>query len=277
MSELETFKNSLEEVRSSNERNLSDNSKKIYIRYYNKLRGELNEDLHSISEKSALDMLDNMQLNNINTFNQYLNIFILIRRLYGLNDTLLIKKRNANKSVVKEQVKINFETKPIAITYDELILELQKLYACKNWRNYIINWLLIHKGLRNADINLDIVLLKRNTKDTQKNYIWIKPRGLCILYINVYKTAGTYGMKEIIINDKAFNKAIRAFHKLNEPLISNSEGVGYYVKKASILDLGEATIFKIIVKHFWNNKEMLTDLSNTRGTDIATILANYKS
>jgi len=142
-------------------------------------------------------------------------------------------------------------------------------------REYIICYILLHYGVRNKDINITFTSLKRDT-NKEKNWIWIKPRGKCIYIINDYKTAGVYGSKIIEIDDKEFNRAIRMFYRTGERDLIPIQDYGHFIQQATYNKLGEIKYFKVLVAEFWNDKQKLQSLSATRGTNIDTILNNYK-
>ena len=89
--ELELFTQSLDD------RNLSQGTINTYIKLYNKLYTEVNDDLHNLSQSKMLETLIDMEIESVNTYNSLLNIFILIRKLYKLNtDELTTKRDNIN-------------------------------------------------------------------------------------------------------------------------------------------------------------------------------------
>ena len=156
---------------------------------------------------------------------------------------------------------------------------------------YVINYLLLHCQVRNADLNFDFVLFKRDTKDTSKNYLWFSAKSKTVHYIrNVYKTAkivkpdGTttgYGQKIIKITDSDFIKVMKILvnyeKKEQKPIVffPNTETIAYHIKKMTYEGLGETMYFKIVVNHFRKDANMLKQISYNRGTDINTILESY--
>ena len=154
-------------------------------------------------------------------------------------------------------------------------------------REYIVNYLLIHYNVRNLDLMLNIVKSTIQAKNTDVNYLVVRKND--IVYIrNVYKTERSYGKKKHIINSKKFRNMVLEFMKDKEtpvPLLANKAGeliedrqhISVLVKKLSIGQLGEALIFKGIVKSIdkHGNLNQLKKASNNRGTSIETIINEY--
>ena len=138
-----------------------------------------------------------------------------------------------------------------------------------------MNYLLINLNVRNEDLLFKIVTRKRETKDTNFNYIWLSPTKATYIR-NVYKTAKTYGQKVNVITDKPFMSALRQYIKNGNPdFIPNADQLGYYIRINTLLNIGEGNYNKIIVNHFRSNIDKLKEISNNRGTNINTILESY--
>ena len=163
-------------------------------------------------------------------------------------------------------------------TMEYLESQLKNLVGLK----YIINYLFITYGFRNGDINLKFV--KELPKDKIENYIYFTNKKLK-LSINRYKTNKVYGEKIYVIGDKPF---IKEFKKLDlqdgDYLIQNSNNKKYSVSnfndlvlKLSIDQLGEAKLFKVIVRDLLEKKnyEELDKYSLSRGTSMGTIMKSY--
>jgi hypothetical protein len=266
--ELELFTQSLDD------RNLSQGTINTYIKLYNKLYAEINDDLHNLSQSKMLETLIDMEIESVNTYNSLLNIFILIRKLYKLNTDELTTKRMNNKPIIKKHIEQKFEEDDLP-SYETLINDMNEKLKKFQLREYIICFLLLHYGVRNKDINIKFTSLKRDT-NKERNWIWIKPRGKCIYFINDYKTAGVYGSKVIEIDDKEFNRAVRMFYRTGERDLIPIQDYGHFIQNATYNKIGEIKYFKVLVAEFWNDKNKIQQLAITRGTNIETILNNYK-
>ena len=151
---------------------------------------------------------------------------------------------------------------------------------------------MINYGFRNQDFDMIYIKSKKEfdaikkEKLGQNNYIYHNQQTKQIeLFIQVYKTASTYGAKHIIIRDEPF---IRHFKNLkienNHPVFITKDGtmvspsyLSDILYNYSIDKLREANIFKIIVKHLIDTKDFtkLDQYVKTRGTSMAEIMKSY--
>jgi len=119
---------------------------------------------------------------------------------------------------------------------------------------------------------------------TLKNIYKNQKTGEIILIINKYKTAGTYGKKTIIINNKRLAEEVSklelkdgdALFKLDGKPAS-SKTIAQRVRRMTINKLSEGEVAKIIVKHMIDSKnfEELRRISRSRGTSMETLLSSY--
>jgi len=271
MSELESFVASVE--------GKSANTIKTYKSQYNKLYKLLGKNIGETSEAKLLSNID--RIDNVNGRQALINIAIQIRRLNKLSVVKLEAQREKNKHTLIDNIKdTNLKLQNSLPSYKVLVEYMEALYEASSWTDYIINYLLINYQVRNLDLLFDIVKLKRDTKDTTKNYIWLSPKKA--VYIrNVYKTAGTYHKKIITITDPKFMTAMKrvfACQKHNETcgvFIPNPDQLGYYISKATYKQIGEGAYFKVVVAHFRDNLDKIKEISENRGTNITTILGSY--
>jgi hypothetical protein len=263
----------------------------VYTSNYKKLRDLLNDvDIASVSQKKIIETAE--IIDNRNTQQSLINIAFLIRKNEGLAIQELETFRKKNQSFLKDKI---YETNSALVdklpSYDELVNFVDSLLKDEKYIQYVINYLLLHCQVRNADLNFDFVLLKRDTKDESKNYLWYNSKSKTVHYIrNIYKTAKIvkpngeltgYGQKVIKITDPQFIKVMKILvnyeKKENKPVVffPNLETIAYYVKKMTYKNLGETMYFKIIINHFRSDPNMLKQISYNRGTDINTILESY--
>jgi hypothetical protein len=282
MSELEEFKDFIKDK--------SANTIKSYIQQYNKLKKivdkemEQSIDIQNVSEKNILEFVSDE--NNLNSQQALLNIAIMIRKMKKSPTTKLEKQREENKEKLKGFVKEkNEKIKSSGLpSYKDLLDYLEFLYESERWTDYIINYLLIYFHTRNEDVNFELVPFKRDIKANPNiNYLWYSKRAKkATLYRRNYKTAGKYGMKTDTITDSKFLNAIKQIFECRKKgdescsvFIPNKENVGYYVKKATLDNLGENIYNKIIINHFKNDLNKLKEISESRGTSIDTLHENY--
>lgn len=263
----------------------------VYTSNYKKLRGLLNDvDIASVSQKKIIETAET--IDNRNTQQSLINIAFVIRKNQGLAIQELETFRKKNQSFLKDKI---YETNTALVDrlpfYDELVNFIDDLLKNKKYTQYVINYLLLHCQVRNADLNFNFVQYKRDTKDESKNYLWYSSKSKTVHYIrNVYKTAKIvkpdgsitgYGQKVIKITDPAFIKVMKLLVNYekneNKPVIffTNLETIAYHIKKMTYKGLGETMYFKIVVNHFRSDPNMLKQISHNRGTDINTILESY--
>ena len=271
MTELESFTASVE--------GKSENTIKTYKSQYNKLYKLLGKNIGETSEAKLLSTIDT--IDNVNGKQALINIAIQIRRINKLSVLKLEAQREKNKYTLIDNIKdTNLKLQNSLPSYKVLVEYMEALYESSSWTDYIINYLLLNYQVRNLDLLFDIVKLKRDTKDTTKNYIWLSPKKA--VYIrNVYKTAGTYHKKSITITDPKFMTAIRrvfANQKHNENcgiFIPNPDQLGYYILNSTYKKIGEGAYFKVVVAHFRDDLDKIKEISENRGTNIVTILGSY--
>jgi hypothetical protein len=283
MSELTKFKETFA--------NKSKITQGVYTSNYKKLREMIDDvDIASVSQKKIIETAET--IDNRNSQQSLINIAYLIRKNEGLAINELETFRKKNQSFLKDKI---YETNSALVdslpSYDELVNFIDGLLKDKKYVQYVINYLLLHCQVRNADLNFDFVQYKRDTKDESKNYLWYSSKSKTVHYIrNIYKTAKIvkpdgditgYGQKVIKITDPAFIKVMKILvnyeKKENKPIVffPNLETIAYHIKKMTYKNLGETMYFKIVVNKFRSDPNMLKQISDNRGTDINTIFENY--
>ena len=150
------------------------------------------------------------------------------------------------------------------------------MYENKKWFEYIINYLLINYQTRNKDLDFTIVGLKRDTKDKDKNFMWLE-RGKVTFIRNNYKTSGTYGTKTDVISDEKFLTAMKRMKTKigTNSFIPNPDDPSYYVKKSTYKQIGEGAYFKVLVNTNRGDLQKLKSMGESRGTALDTIATNY--
>ena len=281
MAELTEFKEFIKDK--------SANTIKSYIQQYNKLKKIIDKemeqsiDIQNVSEKNILEFVSDE--NNLNSQQALINIAIMIRKMNKSPTSKLMKQRDENKEKLQGHVKEkNEKLKSDGLpTYQDLLDYLAFLYESERWVDFIINYLLIHFHTRNEDVNFELVPFKRDIKaNPDINYLWFSKRAKkATLYRRNYKTANKYGIKIDTITDSKFLNAIKQIFECRKKspddcvFIPNKENVGYYVKRATLDNLGENIYNKIVINHFKNDLNKLKEISESRGTSIDTLHENY--
>jgi len=263
----------------------------VYNSNYKKLRDLLGDvDIASVSQKKVIEIAEGFD--NRNTQQSLINIAFLIRKEKGLAINELEIFRKKNQTFLKDKIyEANTALVDSLPSYDELVNFIDGLVKDQKYTQYVINYLLLHCQVRNADLNFNFVQYKRDTKDESKNYLWFSAKTKTAHYIrNVYKTAKIvkpngeitgYGQKIIKITDPVFIKVMKILvnyeKKENKPIVffPNLETLAYHIKKMTYKNLGETMYFKIVVNKFRSDPNMLRQISDNRGTDIETIFENY--
>ena len=269
---------------------VSPNTLNNYTSYYNRLLSMLGTD--TVIENSNKVLIDTLNSSGIlpNSIKTFITVIIRIKRNAGVSVDDLISYRNGklSKQIEKydsdKKVVLN-ETLP---SYDEIKKYVNNLLNEDLHREYIINFLLINYGVRNADINLIIttdksVTLKRNT--LKMNYLYVTPRYI-IYQRNDYKTASVYGRKSYKILNLSFRNSVSIllanrkecmllFDKDDD--IYNDKQIGNLVQKSTYNNIGEGNVFKLLIKHYQqeNNISMIRFLAQSRGTELTTVFKYY--
>lgn len=255
-------------------KHLSENTKKIYLRHYNVLRKALRKDITLCSDALIMNTCSNLSKTN-NTKAAYLNVCIIIKKIFKQDMSKLDKHRNELKKKITVETKANNSALATTLpSLEEFDDHIEWCYNNKKYKEFIINYLIRYSYVRNLDLVFDIVYRQKDMVDLDKNYIWLGRGGKCTYIRRDYKTVGTYGEKKNIIIDK---KLVTALKALTGPLIENPKNVGYYVKSLTFNELGESKLLKIIIEFYRKACDFnkLQEISTSRGTSIETLIASY--
>ena len=203
-----------------------------------------------------------------------LNLVIVLRSIEELPCDKLKEYRGelAKERVSKNVGKMN-ELKETLMPLADFNAELMKVYELGEYKKFIVNYLMSHYGVRNMDVDVEIVKSKSGMTTPTQNYLllgkdkvkWVR---------NSYKTAKTFGIQQHEITDPEFVSA------------SKKQGVGRLfaegqlsngIRKLLIGGMNEAKIFKMLIDDSYDKKDTkrINELSKSRGTSIATIRSFY--
>ena len=271
--------------------NLKQATHQTYSQTYKRVIKHFDKPPSEITTTDVIDAIDffTSRNDNINTIKAFLNMCILIFQSTGKYENELINKRNSLNGLLNKHVKERKIEKSLnLVDYETLVAGMEQEFKNERWREYIVQYLLLHYAFRNKDLNLKIIPVPKYALDPSINYmivnIYIKGCWCIKLIINNYKTASTYGQKEVIITDQVFVKACRKFVKGKLWLLTDRQTPLAYVSLAKrIQDFTfnrntESNYFKSIIN--WCNQQPNTTYwliwySKHRGTDINTILNSY--
>ena len=273
---------------------LSKLSQRTYETNYKKLRYGL-EELHKVSEQDIVDYLDGLQQDkeiNTNTYVNILGVAIQVRRHYEADVEKLMKQKLLYSEKVKQQrqqknVVMLEETK----TEKDLLNHLELLFREENWRDYLINFLLIHFHVRNKDLNIVITdSITAAKADISRNYLVVVPSYATYIR-NDFKTSGKYGAKKDRIQTSKFRFALDNFIEergglstghlyllstgVNMPI--GEDSVQKYVAHKTLDKIGQSAYNKIIVTEAAKRKDLkkLREISTRRGTSLEVLLDYY--
>lgn len=260
---------------------------KTYTTHFNKLTDliDFNDNINSV-----IETITNIN-ESISSKLMMLNIYSMVQRLSkDENDKIfkkIVKVRDKLKlEQSKERINNNKTLDPSLPSYNDYKKFVNELYTNDNYRDFIVNYLILNYNVRNGDLFLKITNDKKTLKDTNFNYLYITPTD--IYYIrNVYKTEYKYGQKRNRINGKKFRDAVIEYlddennkflfyDKKGEPIEYDS--IGTYVKRATLNNVGEGNVVKIVLKYVDtqpNSLNKIKQVSKNRGTDLDTLLRDY--
>ena len=175
-----------------------------------------------------------------------------------------LSEANADASLLQRQKNDKLRENLPDIDFKQL---LNTYYRNKQYKNFVILYLLLNYNTRNKDLVLRVV---NNEDDINPNENFLFIRDKDVVYIrNDYKTNDTYGTKRYIIKSKKFFTAVQ---ELDSLLIDN-DNLDRQVKKVTG-GINQSTLFKMLVSKN-NNLKSIAKASKARGTNMDTIASSY--
>ena len=256
-----------------NEKQISESSKKVYLSLLKRMTKAKFKIPTKANEKLTYVKQHVSSFDNPNTRLDMLNLIIVIRNELELS----IEKLKEYRTELKQQQKAHQVTKMAdagdkLMTYDDFVKALQEAYNKQEWKKYIVNYLIMTYGVRNKDLNLEIVKTKKEMKEGN-NYLLLK-KDKVVFIRDDYKTKSTYGKKTHEIHDKLFYEAVKktGLGKLiAEQQISNG------LRKLYINKMGEAKIFKMMIDKYYDDADSasIKRLAADRGTSLSVVQGFY--
>ena len=174
-------------------------------------------------------------------------------RLTNNEASLLQQKKN-------EKLKSNLPD----IDFNKL---LNGYYRDKNYKSFVILYLLMNYNTRNKDLVLRVVNDESDLNE-KENFIFIRDKD--VIYIrNDYKTKNRYGGKRDIIKSRKFFYAVKEV----DSLLENDNNLDRQVKKITN-GINQSTMFKMLIASN-NNLKSIAKASKNRGTNMNTIAKSY--
>ena len=270
-------------------------SVRTYKNQYDKIRGDLKQDIVDTDEDDLLDYISDLidDGKSVHSALNYLAMIINIKRFYKLStvyldrvrEVMIIQKERAKKEKNKELLEAGLPTKK------ELMNHMNDKYKEEKWRDFIILYLIINFHTRNKDLDVafvdNITLSKNETintlvvKKTHVNYIR-----------NNYKTSDSYGRKAYSIKNRKFREAVSNY--LDQVKEASDDKYIYLLTDSKGNHVQEDSVQKIIARTTMNNlsttlynkilttdavkkgdMDVLKEISERRGTTIPVLLDSY--
>ena len=196
-----------DEIKIIKSRLVNPSTKQNYLNYYYKITDVLQSKILEVGPEEIIKVVNDVS-QSAGSKLAYLNIPIILYSYYERPD--ILKLENFRQDLLdKREIETNkyLKQKDEELpSFTELKKHLSELLLKKNYRKYIINYLLINYGVRNKDLDVEIVDKKHKLED-DKNYLVIFKNSVRWV-INDYKTLKAYGQKIINIRSKVFLNAL---------------------------------------------------------------------
>ena len=276
------FREELENV--INTKTLTDASKLTYRNNFNKIYQKLQSSIKEADEHDLWLIIYEISP-NINSRLTYINIPILIKLYYNYPINYLSEIRDAlvleRQHLQKEPIEI-LELPPYSVINNFV----NDLYL-QDKRKFIVNYLILHYGVRNKDVDV-FITTKDDVKDfdNELNYLVVKNNEIEWIR-NDYKTSKTYGQQKHKIKNQQFIDAVKSIRlntfllsSTNKPiaLTSLNNTISRMLYKNNDKQLTEADYFKINVAHLQSKQNSFTKilaLGQHRGTSPKVIEDYY--
>lgn len=249
---------------------------------------------HSMAKSNQKDILAYARevSKTPNTHAQLLNVALQIRRFHNEPTDMMVNARDRVKLEIdarRDQInKVKLDTLP---TLPVLKRHMNDLYLNGEFRDYIINYLLITFNTRNKDLDVAIVSSKRDATDPDMNYLILRPAGTLSYVRRSYKTVGRHGVKENTFKSTKVRKAAEAFINAqggmgNGPVYLLSTGtnkrigpdsIQKFIRARTYDGLSEGDYNKIAVSTIDHVGDFaaLKRVSKNRGTELGNLIEHY--
>ena len=185
----------------------------------------------------------------------------------SLYETYYSNKEANNTDVLKDKL----------VSINDLANYITERLVDKDYTSFIINYLLLKYGLRNADVNLTIVKSKAHATDTNINYIYFTSNYV-VFVVNDYKTRDVYGVKKFTIKSRPFINACKILlDDKDEYKLIDANNKNAFIQSRTLNKIGSGMIFKSVVSELYANgmKNEIRKLGKSRGTSDSTMEKDY--
>jgi len=273
---------------------------KQYKNHFRRLQ-IINPDLNNYTECiDCLKDLDNSLSQKLGLLNLIIIYTSRIKNVDMDKDThpLFIFRNELKNEELLKKVSKNEILKTQLPDRDTLHKFMNNEFKKSNFKNYIVNYLLLNFNVRNADCNVRIFKNQDPCVDDINYMVFYNDTPDFVVYKrNKYKTSNIYGKQEHKIMAKGVAgknlcNAVREIYDINDgknnegvPLFKTTNGLqvsdtncGWYVANSTYQGIGEGKYLKIILNDI-NNKpntmNILNRISASRGTGAKHLITDY--
>ena len=175
-----------------------------------------------------------------------------------------LRQANAEASLLQRQKNDKLKETLPSVDFNKL---LNGYYRDKQYKNFVILYLLMNYNTRNKDLVVKVVNDESDINPNE-NFLFIRDKD--VIYIrNDYKTKNRYGSKRDVIKSKKLFNAVKEV----DSLLENNNNLDRQVKKVTN-GINQSTMFKMLVASN-NNLKGIQKASKNRGTNMETISKSY--
>jgi hypothetical protein len=175
-----------------------------------------------------------------------------------------LRQANAEASLLQRQKNDKLKETLPSVDFKQM---LNGYYRDKNYKSFVILYLLMNYNTRNKDLVVKVVNDESDINPNE-NFIFIRDKDA--IYIrNDYKTKNRYGGKRDVIKSRKFFNAVQVL----DNLLENNNNLDRQVK-AVTGGINQSTMFKMLVAQN-NNLKAIKKAGKNRGTNMETIAKSY--
>jgi len=175
-----------------------------------------------------------------------------------------LRQANAEASLLQRQKNDKLKETLPSVDFNKL---LNGYYRDKQYKNFVILYLLMNYNTRNKDLVVKVVNDESDINPNE-NFLFIRDKD--VIYIrNDYKTKNRYGSKRDVIKSRKLFNAVKEV----DSLLENNNNLDRQVKKVTN-GINQSTMFKMLVASN-NNLKGIQKASKNRGTNMETIAKSY--
>ena len=175
-----------------------------------------------------------------------------------------LRQANAEASLLQRQKNDKLKETLPSVDFKQM---LNGYYRDKQYKNFVILYLLMNYNTRNKDLVVKVVNDESDINPNE-NFLFIRDKD--VIYIrNDYKTKNRYGSKRDVIKSRKLFNAVKEV----DSLLENNNNLDRQVKKVTN-GINQSTMFKMLVASN-NNLKGIQKASKNRGTNMETIAKSY--